>query len=171
MHLNFRGKAVAQGGIQSNMIESQDNDGGGQLHGPSLAVPQSGLNSRGRREDKAVAELCLWFLDNFFRRQSCCFYIWSSGANDTWEFGYERNPEASHESPKAKHLAEQTFGFKEPAHAKSANQPPCRSSTRSAHASPRCCRKTGSILDSPRAPTQIRSNFIQRSRNLKLHPA
>gem|GEM_PF-3655806 len=54
MHLNFMEKAATQGGIQSDMIEPQDNGGGGQLHGPSLAVPQSGLDSRGRREDLEV---------------------------------------------------------------------------------------------------------------------
>ncbi len=65
-------------------------------------------------EDEAAAEFCLWFLDNPDREHSHCLYLTYSGAFDTWEFGFERDAEAQHASPKAERLAAEAFGFKEP---------------------------------------------------------
>jgi len=65
-------------------------------------------------EDGAAAEFCLWFMDNPDHEHSHCLYLTYSGAFDTWEFGFERDADAKHGSPKAERLAAEAFGFKEP---------------------------------------------------------
>lgn len=65
-------------------------------------------------EDLAAAEFCLWFTDNPLHEHTYCFYLRYSGTYDTWEFGYEHSPDAMNDSPRAKRLAEEAFGFKAP---------------------------------------------------------
>lgn len=65
-------------------------------------------------DEKAAAELCLWFMDNPDHEHSFCFYLRYSAGSNAWEFGYDRDDETIHESPKAKRLAEEAFGFKRP---------------------------------------------------------
>ncbi len=101
-------------GIQATKIEPQANGGvDNYVDGvsPYLELYWS-LETGG--EELAAAELCLWYMDNPDHEYSYCFYIRYLAAEETWEFGYERDPDSKHESPKAKRLAEQAFGFKEP---------------------------------------------------------
>lgn len=65
-------------------------------------------------EGIATAEFCLWFKDNPERQHACCFHLTFSANGERWIFGFERDPEARHESPRAKRLASQAFGFKGP---------------------------------------------------------
>jgi len=110
----FMEQAAASRGIQATRIEPQPDGGIDNFVedvSPYLELYWSLENGE---DEETAAELCLWFLDNPDHEPSHCFFVRYAAECDAWEFGYQHEPDAKHESPKAKRLALEAFGFETP---------------------------------------------------------